>query len=197
MFRLVVTLIMMLGMCAGACNASQNFLNSVVFEETDGQVNVLLRSDKIANIKKTVQNSNEITLTTKNMTCADNMTTIYKNFNKNGRVIVENGEKGELRLHIISPDVANANIIFNTPGSAPIYVGERFGQQKTNWAFSVFVIGLIILFSTNRSTRKIALRRELRDREIEFYKAKLPSMNYQPSYKYSINSIKKETTTIR
>lgn len=193
MFRLVVTLIMMLGMSMSACFASQNFLNSVVFENIDGQVNVILRSDKFVNLKKTVQSPNEITLTTKGMTSSANLTTIYKNFDKDGKVIVENGEKGELKLHIISPEVSSANIIFNTPDSSPIYVGERFGQQKTNWAFSMLVIGLIVLFSTNISTRKIALRRELRDREIEFYKAKLPSMNYQPSYKYSINSIKKET----
>lgn len=193
MFRLVVTLIVLLGMNVGTCFASQNFLNSVVFENIDGQVNVILRSDKFANLKKTVQSPNEITLTTKDMTSSANLTTIYKNFDKDGKVIVENGEKGELKLHIISPEVSSANIIFNTPDSAPIYVGERFGQQKTNWAFSMLVIGLIVLFSTNISTRKIALRRELRDREIEFYKAKLPSMNYQPSYKYSINSIKKET----
>lgn len=193
MFRLVVTLIMILGVGVNTAFASQNFLNSVVFEEADGQFNVLLRSDKFANVKKSIQSPNEITLTTKNMTCADNMMTIYKNFNKDGKVIVENGEKGELKLHIISPNVSNANIIFNTPDSAPIYVGERFGQQKAGWAFSMFVIGLILLFSTNKSTRKIALRRELRNREIEFYKAKLPSMNYRPSYNYSINSIKKET----
>jgi len=193
MFRLVVTLLMMMGLGINACFASQNFLNSVVFEHADGQYNVLLRSDKYAKIKKTVQSPSEITLITKDLTCANNLTTIYKNFDKEGRVIVENGEKGELRLHIISPNVASANIIFNTPDSAPIYVGERFGQQKTNWAFSMLIIGAIVLFSTNKNTRRIAIRRELRDREIEFYKAKLPRMNYQPTYRYSMNSIQKET----
>lgn len=193
MFRLVVTLIMLLGIGVNTCFGAQNFLNSVVFEEIDGQNNIILRSDKLAKVKKSVQSSNEITITTKDLTCADNMTTIYKNSPHSARVIIENGEKGELKLHILSPNASTANIIFNTPDSAPIYVGERFGQQKTNWTLTMLILGAIILFSTNRNTRKIALRREMRDREIEFYKAKLPSMNYQPSYRYSINSIKKET----
>ena len=193
MFRLVVTLIMMLEVCVNTSFATQNFLNSVVFDKTDGQNNILLRSDKFAKVKKSVLSPNEITLTVKDLNSAPNMTTIYKNSAKDGRVIVEAGEKGELKLHIVSPDAASANIIFNTPDSAPIYVGERFGKQKINWTFTMLVIAGLILFSTNRNTRRIALRRELRDREIEFYKAKLPSMNYQPSNCYSMNSIKKET----
>ena len=193
MYRLVVTLIMMLGVCVNTSYGAQNFLNSVVFDKTDGQNNILLRSDKFAKVKKSVQNPNEITLTVKNLTNSPNMTTIYKNSAKEGRVIVETGEKGELKLHIVSPDASRANIIFNTPDSAPIYVGERFGKQKVNWTFAMLITVGLILFSTNRNTRRIALRRELRDREIEFYKAKLPSMNYQPTYRYSMNSIKKET----
>ena len=183
----------MLGVCVNTSFGAQNFLNSVVFDKTDGQNNILLRSDKFAKVKKSVQNPNEITLTIKNLTNAPNMTTIYKNSAKEGRVIVETGEKGELKLHISSPNASGANIIFNTPDSAPIYVGERFGKQKVNWTFAMLITVGLILFSTNRNTRRIALRRELRDREIEFYKAKLPSMNYQPTYRYSMNSIKKET----
>ena len=183
----------MFGFCANTSFGAQNFLNSVVFDKTDGQNNILLRSDKFARVKKSVQSPNEITLVIKDLSNAPNMTTIYKNSARDGKVIVETGEKGELKLHIMSPDASSANIIFNTPDSAPIYVGERFGKQKINWTFTMLIIAGLILFSTNKNTRRIALRRELRDREIEFYKAKLPSMNYQPTNRYSMNSIKKET----
>ena len=180
-------------MGASASFASQNFLNSVVFEKTDGQYNIVLRSDIPAKVKKSVQSNDKVTLTIKGITSANNINTIYKNVENINPLVVESTGDNELKLHIQGKDVATANIIFNTPDSAPIFVGERFGHEKMSWALTVFALAGIILYSTNRKTRKVAQKRELRDREIEFYKAKLPSMNYKPTYKYAINTIKKET----
>lgn len=173
--------------------ASQNFLNSVVFEQSEGQYNIVLRSDATAKVKKSTQGNDKITLTLKGITPSGNINTIYKNINGANPLVVEQLGDKELKLHIQAPNVSSANIIFNTPDSAPIFVGERFGQEKMNWALTVLAITGIILYSTSRRTRKVCQKRELRDREIEFYKAKLPSMNYKPGYKYSMNTIKKET----
>lgn len=197
MFKRVLTLLISLGIGASASFASQNFLNSVVFEKADGQYNIILRSDVPAKVKKSAQGSDKITLTIKGITSANNINTIYKNVEGVSPLVVEATGDNELKLHIQGKDVSSANIIFNTPDSAPIYVGERFGQEKISWALTVFALAGIILYSTNRKTRKVAQKRELRDREIEFYKAKLPSMNYKPTYKYAMNTIKKETTLLR
>jgi len=193
MLRKVLTLLVILGMGASTSFASQNFLNSVVFENIDGQYNIILRSDIPAKVRKSTQGSDKVTLTIKGITSANNINTIYKNVNNINPLVVEATGENELKLHIQGENVANANIIFNTPDSAPIFVGERFGHEKTSWALTVFALAGIILYSTNRKTRKVAQKRELRDREIEFYKAKLPSMNYKPTYTYSMNTIKKET----
>lgn len=193
MFRLLLTSLIVLGTFAPMSLAGENFLNSVVVEQNEGQYNIVLRSDATAKVKKTTQGSDKITLTIKGITPANNINTIYKNINGANPLVVENLGGKELKLHLQAPDVASANIIFNTPDSAPIFVGERFGQEKMNWALTVLTLGGIILYSTSRRTRKVCQRRELRDREIEFYKAKLPSMNYKPEYKYAMNTIKKET----
>ncbi len=182
-----------LGTFAPMSLAAQNFLNSVVFEQNEGQYNIVLRSDTPAKVRKTTHGSDRITLTLKGITSANNINTVYKNVNGTNPLIVENLGNNELKLHIQAPNAASANIIFNTPDSAPIFVGERFGHEKMSWALTVLTLAGIVLYSTNRRTRKVCQRRELRDREIEFYKAKLPSMNYKPEYKYAMNTIKKET----
>lgn len=193
MFRLVVTLLIVLGTFAPMSFGAQNFLNSVVFDGTDGQYSIILRSDTPAKVKKTVQANDKITLTMKGISPAGNINTVYKNVNSINPMVVENLGNNEIKLHIQGENIAGANIIFNTPDSAPIFVGERFGHEKMSWTLTVLALAGIILYSTNRKTRKICQRRELRDREIEFYKAKLPSMNYKPTYKYASDTIKKET----
>lgn len=193
MFRLVLTLLIVLGTFAPVSFGAQNFLNSVVFDATEGQYNIILRSDTPAKVRKTTQAGDKITLTMKGITPAGNINTIYKNVSGVSPLVVENTGENEMKLHIQGPNVAGANIIFNTPDSAPIFVGERFGHEKMTWTLTVLTLAALILYSTNRRTRKVCQRRELRDREIEFYKAKLPSMNYKPTYKYAMNSIKKET----
>ena len=193
MFRLVLTLLIVLGTFAPMSFGAQNFLNSVVFEQNEGQYNIVLRSDNTAKVKKSIQSNDKITLTIKGITSANNINTIYKNIDGVNPLVVETLGENELKLHIQAPNAANANIIFNTPDSAPIFVGERFGQEKLSWALTVITLAGIVLYSTSKRTRKVCQRRELRDREIEFYKAKLPSMNYKPTYKYAINTIKKET----
>ncbi len=193
MFRLVLTLLIVLGTFAPMSFGAQNFLNSVVFDGTEGQYSIILRSDTPAKVKKTVQANDKITLTMKGISPAGNINTIYKNVNGISPMVVENLGNNEIKLHIQGENIAGANIIFNTPDSAPIFVGERFGHEKMSWTLTVLALAGIILYSTNRRTRKICQRRELRDREIEFYKAKLPSMNYKPTYKYAMNTIKKET----
>ncbi len=193
MFRLVITLLITLGMFAPTSFGAQNFLNSVVFDNTEGQYNIILRSDSPAKVKKTTQGSDKVTLTLKGITSANNINTIYKNIEGVSPLVVETIGNNELKLHIQGANVAGANIMFNTPDSAPIFVGERFGQEKMNWTLTVLTLAGIVLYSTNRRTRKVCQRRELRDREIEFYKAKLPSMNYKPGYKYAINTLQKES----
>ncbi len=193
MFRLVVTLLIVLGTFAPMSFGAQNFLNSVVFDNTEGQYNIILRTDAPAKIKKSTHGSDKITLTLKGITSANNINTIYKNTNNINPLVVETIGNKELKLHIEGANIAGANIVFNTPDSAPIFVGERFGQEKMNWTLTVLTLAGIILYSTNRRTRKVCQRKELRDREIEFYKAKLPSMNYKPGYKYAINTLQKES----
>ena len=192
MYGLVAKLIVIMLISGQCCFAAQNFLNSVVFEQVDGQSNIVLRTDGIARVKKTVQSNDRITLTITGITPSTNMSTVYKNFNGMAKIVSEDAKNGELKLHIISPNAANANIIFNTPDSAPIYVGERFGQEKANWALTTLIFAGLFLVTTSHRTRKRIKRRELRDREIEFYKAKLPSMNYKPTMRYAMNSIQKE-----
>lgn len=193
MFKSVITTLIVLGVFAPMSFGAENFLNSVVFDASEGQNSIILRSDSTAKVKKTIQANDKITLTIKGVAPASNINTVYKNVKSESPMLVENLGNGEVKLHIQAPNASSANIIFNTPDSAPIFVGERFGQTKFNWALTISILAGLILYTTNRRTRNACHKRELRDREIEFYKAKLPSMNYKPAYKYTMNTIKKET----
>lgn len=159
--------------------ASENFLNTVILEGTEGGYNVILRSDTKFRVKKTIKSDDSMILTLYGISVADNVNTLYKNTTSANNIIVESVSPDEIKVYVNAENVADANVILNTPNSAPLAIGDRFAREKLLWTgFSIMFLLLMIHYIKSRN-RRIIRKMNMRDREIEFYKAAIPSINYK------------------
>ena len=188
--KILLTLIIFTGLAA---YAGENYLNSVVLENNDGAYSIVLRSDELAKVKKDVEAPDKIVLTLKGISQSPDVNTLYKNTPEVSGLVIQNSGNNEVKIFINAPDISKANIIFETPNSAPILVGEAFEEEKIVWS----VISIALLLLVMRSARSISAEPEQKDinkiikeREIALYRnfqkevASMPSMNYKlKSYK--------------
>ena len=188
--------------------ASTNFLNSVVLEKGEDGYNIILRSDDTAKVKKSFQSTDKIVLTLSGITTSNDFNTMYKNTSDVNNIVVENSDTGAIKIYIQAPGISKANIVFDTPNSAPIPVGDSFASEKTAWC----VVSIALLLMVMRSAKNIKTGNALydlhqqvvREREMEMYqnfKAELksmPSMNYKlKNRSYITNSVRNNNETIR
>lgn len=183
--------------------ANDNFLNTVILEGTDGGYNVILRSDDIASVKKIINSDNKITLDVKGLTSANTISTLYKNTSQANTVIVENSGSNSVKIHIQAKDIANSNIIFDTPASAPVVVTDTVSHNTVAWSIIAFV-ALFALFAKTLTIKedsasiiREAIHKDLRDREIEMYKHYRKEMLTIPSIDYKITNPRVKETIRR
>ena len=170
MKRLILLITILCTFTAGIALASGNFLNSVILEGTETGYNVVLRSDARAKIKKSIKSRDNMVLTLYGTTVSDDINTLYKNTTDVNSIIVD---------------------------SAPLAVGDRFAKEKMLWAgFSVMFL-LLMIHSIKSQNRRIVRKMNMRDREIEFYKATIPSINYKVKNKYSAIPAANNARTLR
>lgn len=174
--------------------ASDNFLNTVVLEETDNGYNVILRSDNIASVKRTVDGTGKLTLDIKGVSAGNNLTTMYKNTSNANSVIVEDSGANSVRVHINGENVANANVIFDTPASSPVVVTDSISKNTILWSIAAFIaLSSIFLMSKNikddpHADIVDAIQKNMRDREIEMYKNYRKELLTIPSIDYKIRN---------
>lgn len=173
--RFLTGLVIMMFTALAAIGAQSNYLNAVVL---DGN-NVILRSDYQAKIKKIADSDNKITLILKNTTASDNLSTLYKGTSEANIITAENGNNNELRLHIQSPGISKANVVFETPDSAPVTVIRNDGLKNVSIAVLILAFFLIAAKSA-RAQRRFGTNLNYKDREVELYKNFKPaSINYK------------------
>ena len=182
--NLLTILFLLIGL---SVSASDNFLNSIVISKADGNTSVILRSDEIAKIKREVSSNDEIVLTLKNMKQSNELDTLYKNISDVNGLIIQN-IGNDLKLFIDAPNISKANIIFETPDSAPIIVSDNKGESKAVWS----IISIALLLLVMRSAKNVGIEKPqknineiIKEREKELYKnfqkevATMPSINYK------------------
>lgn len=188
MKKLFLTVSIILLTTVTSAMAGDNYLNSVVLEGSEnGSYNILLRSDAVASTKRIVENNNKIVLEIKGLTVSDDLSTIYKNTSSANGIIVENNGNNGVKIHVQGKNIANANIIFDTPASAPIVVPDRVSKKTIGW--SIFAgLALCILFAKSRNITvdsnakiKAAVQKNMRDREIAMYKNYRKELLTKPS----------------
>ena len=184
MKRLVLILSFILIFITGSVNAAvDNYLNEVVLEGTADGYNIVLRSDFPIKVKKYIPNNNQIVLTMKSACSSKRINTIYKNTNAADNIIVENNSKDVLKVYINAKSIANANIILSMPNSAPISIADKFAKAKILLAVCITAFILLSLYYLKSQNRRIAKKITMREREIAFYKANMPSINFRTAQK--------------
>lgn len=189
--KILLTLIIFTGLAA---YAGENFLNTVVLENNDGAYSIVLRSDEVAKVKKDVEAPDKIVLTLKGISQSPDVNTLYKNTPEVSGLVIQNSGNNEVKIFINAPDISKANIIFETPNSAPILVGEAFEEEKIVWS----VISIALLLLVMRSARSISAEPEQKDinkiikeREIALYRNFQKEVASMPSINYKLKSYKK------
>ena len=183
--KILFTLILFTGLSA---YAGDNFLNSVVIDNNEGEMSVILRSDQITKVKKEVESADKVVLTLKGIAQSPSINTLYKNAKDVNGLIIQNEGNNDLKIYIEAPNVAKANIIFDTPNSSPITVSDSKGEERVAWS----IISILILLFIMRSAKNISaeppkkdINEIIKEREKQLYRnfqkevAAMPSIGYK------------------
>ena len=171
--------------------ASDNLLNTVILEGTEGGYNIVLRSDS-AGVRRIISSDDKLTLDIKGLSSSNNLSTIYKNTSDANSVIVENVGNNEVKIHIQAKNIVNANIIFDTPASAPVVVSDKVSNNAIAWSAVAFVV-LCFIFAKSKNIKDDpeeeiaeAIQKNMRDREIAMYKNYKKELLTIPSIDYKV-----------
>lgn len=182
------------------CFASDNFINSVILSETDGNISVTLRTDKIAKVKKNVISQSRMVLTLKGVKQTPDITTLYKNISDAESIVIQN-LGNDTQILIEAPNITKSDVIIETPDSSPIKVLDSNNDGKLLWSFISLLIFVFIGFRSKLTTKKSVqkdINEIIKEREKELYRnfqkevATIPSMNYKLKG-YSKHVLKGET----
>ena len=196
--KFILILIVLIGIPAFA---NDNYLNSVVIDNADGNTSIVLRSDSVAKIKKSADSSDKMVLSLKGISQSPNISTLYKNSAKVDALTIQNDGNNGLKIYFCSTNIANANVIFDTPNSSPIIMNYGVKKEKLIWSLiSVAILLLVMCSSKNASpeNNKKDINEILKEREKELYRnfqkevSSIPTMNYRLK-SYSKHVLKGET----
>ena len=188
MKKFLLIAISFLMMLTSGVYAADNFLNTVVLEGAEeGGYNILLRSDAIASVRRVVESNNKIILNIRGLTASEDINTLYRNTSSANGVIVENVGNNEVKIQIQGKNIAKANIIFDSPASAPIVVSDKVSGKTIAWSlFAMLVICFLFAKSRGMKTNSkerisAAVQKNIRDREIAMYRTYRREMLTKPS----------------
>lgn len=181
--KILLTLILFSGLSAFA---SENYLNSVIVSQNDGKTSVILRTDEVAKVKKETETSNKIVITLKGVSQAANISTLYKNISDVNGLIIQTENNNELKIYVEAPNIAKADVVFETPNSAPITAINKITEEKVIWSVISIILLLIIMRSAKNKVKKQPdITEIIKEREKELYRnfqkevATIPSINHK------------------
>lgn len=179
-----------------AVQASENFLHTVVLEGTDDGYNIILKSDELPQVKKSIKGNDNIVLDVKGITTSAAVNAIYKSTNDVNSLIVENVANDELKIYVQAKDISKATIMAQTKSGEPVILSERFPLEKVLWSFAVLVILAVLAKSAKSITdyeNSLVIKKDIKDREIELYRnfqkelASMPNINCKIKNAYASN----------
>ncbi len=183
--RFIVLLLTFIGLSAFAAD---NFLNSVVIDNSDGEVSVILRSDSAAKIKKEVESFDRIVISVKGVAQSPDINTLYKNVSNVRSLVIQNDGNLGLKIYIDAPGISKANIVMETPNSSPIVFNTGFHVERVAWsAISVMLMFIAMISAKNMAKKenKKDINEIIKEREMALYRnfqkevASLPNNNYK------------------
>ncbi len=189
MKRIILVLtILFIGLAA---NASHNYLHTVLLEGTDDGYNIILKSDSMPEVKKTIKNSDNLILDVKGVTVSESVNAIYKSTADVSGLIVENVSPDELKIYIQAKDISKATVMSQTPDNGPVILSERFPLEKIIWSFAVLAILIAVIKSAKTITdyeNSLMIKKDIKDREIELYRNFQRELSLMPKINGNISS---------
>ena len=184
--KILLTLIIFTGMSAFAAD---NYLNSVVVSKEDGVSSIILRTDETAKVKKEIESADRVVLTLKGVSQSPSLNTLYKNTSDVSGMIIQNEGNNDLKIYVGAPNISKANIVFETPNSAPITINDTINEGKLIWSLVSVLLLLTVMYSAKKMVEnppaKPDINELIKEREKALFRnfqkevATLPSMNYK------------------
>lgn len=111
--------------------SSENVLQTIEIEPVKDTYNIVLVSDKAVDVKKTVQSTNKITLTMKDIRASKTLNTIYNNVSNVDSVMVEPLGNG-ISIFFQAENASNATVTFDSLITAATVPVKTTQQLKLN-----------------------------------------------------------------
>ncbi len=111
-FRLVLISTFTVCLIGLKSNAVENTLSAVEIKNSDSGYQILLRSDKASEVRKTTESSDDVILELRGILPVESVATIYNNVPEIDNVIIEPLNNSNTRVIIHGKNVAGANISF-------------------------------------------------------------------------------------
>ena len=171
--KFLLTLILIL---AGvSAYATDNFLNSVVVDNVDGETSIVLRADEIAKVKREIESPNKIVINLKGIKQSPDINTMYKNTTKVKGLAIQSEKNNELKIYIEAPEIAKANVVFDTPNSAPLTVSSVVSEGKVLWCIISICLLLMVMRSAKNAKPKVVTKPDIneviKEREKALYRS--------------------------
>lgn len=186
--KIILILVIFTGLSAFAAD---NFLNSVVIDNSDGQLSVILRADKLAKVRKEIETADKIVLYLYGIEQSPDINTLYKNTSNVNGVAIQSDGNNDIKIYLDAKGISKANVVLETPNAAPITVVSRTREDKILWS----IISLIILFAAMRSAKKQTAPKSkdelLKEREMALYKNFQKEVDAMTVPNYKLKSYKK------
>lgn len=119
-----------LSFAANKVLASDNVLQAIQVDGVKDSYNIVLKSDDVADLKKTVQAPNKMVLTLKGIRASKTINTIYNNTSSVDSVVVEPINDDTVKILIQAENVGNAGIHFDTL-KTPLGVLDKSQKQSS------------------------------------------------------------------
>lgn len=115
------------------CYADENVLQTIEIEPVKDTYNIVLVSDKAVDVKKTVQDTNKINLTLKDIRASKTLNTIYNNVSNVDTVMVEQQGNG-VNIYFQAENAEAATVTFDSgaPAPLPVKASETTKSMKLN-----------------------------------------------------------------
>lgn len=110
--------------------ASDNVLQAIQVNGVKDSYNIVLKSDDVAELKKTVQAPNKMIINLKGIRASKTINTIYNNTSSVDSVVVEPINDDTVKILVQGQNVANAEINFDTLKTPLGVLGNSTAQNK-------------------------------------------------------------------
>lgn len=189
-------LILILSILLAGISVQASYLHTVVLEGTDDGYNVILKSDAIPVVKKTVKGNNNIILNISGIGVSDGVNAVYKGTSDVNSLVIENLSDNEMNVYIQAKDIAKSTIMAQTEDGNPVILNERFPLEKVLWSLAVLVILGMVVKSAIAITdyeNSLVIKKDIKEREIELYRSfqrelqSMPSINCKIKNAYASN----------